>query len=232
MADKAKNKPQAEEPQVEVQEVKGDNSLNLDFLKKYQAFIYGGAAVLVLAIVGVLFFRDQQQKKNEQALAEMYRAVNFFEQDSLNLAVNGRAGEITGLTEITEEYGGTKAGNLAQYYVGIAHIREGRLDEGIDALESFKKGDNLVSMSAYTALAFAYEDKGETEKAAGLFVKAAETPAKTERYTPLLYLHAGRCYETAGKPEKALKLYEYIKENYPSSPEGLRIEKYIGRASR
>ncbi len=231
MADKPNKKEIQEELDLETQENVNDtlSAGTFDFIKKYQQYIYIGLGVLVLAIAGVVFFNEQQKSKNEEAFNEMFHATQQFEADSIDLALNGRAGEFMGLQEIADDYGSTDAGNLAKYYVGVGYLQQGRLDEGLDALESFSKGDNLLSMAAYSALAFGYEDKGDVSKAANYFEKAANTPSANDRYTPYLLMQAARCYETLNEPDKARKLYEKIRDQYPLSAEGSRVEKYLAR---
>ena len=43
-------------------------------------------------------------------------------------------------------------------------------------------------------------------------------------------MKAAELYELNGKYSDALKLYERIKEEYPTSTEGSSIDKYIARA--
>ena len=43
-------------------------------------------------------------------------------------------------------------------------------------------------------------------------------------------MKAAELYEMNGKYADALKLYEQIKEEYPTSTEGSSIDKYIARA--
>jgi hypothetical protein len=44
-----------------------------------------------------------------------------------------------------DEYSGTDAGNLANYYAGIAYLNTGKYTEAIDYLSKFKSDDIVLS---------------------------------------------------------------------------------------
>jgi tetratricopeptide (TPR) repeat protein len=48
-------------------------------------------------------------------------------------------------------------------------------------------------------------------------------------HSPIYLMKAGIIYESEGKYEDALKLYEKIQDKYPESNEGRSIEKNIAR---
>ena len=79
----------------------------------------------------------------EEAQEEMFMAEKYFGQDSMNLAIYGD-GNYPGFLAITEDYSGTKAANLAQYYLGISYLRTGQFEAAIDALEDFSSDDMMV----------------------------------------------------------------------------------------
>ncbi|MEO0472003.1 MAG: tetratricopeptide repeat protein, partial [Bacteroidota bacterium] len=110
-------------------------------------------------------------------------------------------------------------------------VRQGLIDDGVDYLQSVSAGDNMLGMSTAMALGFAYEEQGDHEKAASTFESAANIPAENDQTSPTMLFNAGRNYELAGNLSKARSLYQKIKEVYPNSSEGLRIDKYLGRVS-
>ncbi|MDX2245569.1 MAG: tetratricopeptide repeat protein [Bacteroidia bacterium] len=200
------------------------------FVVKNRNLVLVGVAIVALVIAGVIGYNVMRSGKNTEASSEMFQAVKYFEADSLDLALNGD-GQALGFLDIVDEYSGTDAANVANFYLGAIYNQKGDLESSREYLEKVSLGDNLFSMSVLSALAFVYEDLGNPDKAASLFEKAAYTPGENEATTPTMLLNAGRNYEAAGKPEKALDLYEKIKEDFPTSTEGLNIDKYIGRVS-
>ena len=216
--------------QAEIQEVEREPQSAADLLSKYRNYIFIGVGVLALLVIAAVWLGGMSGKKNTEAHEQMFRAVNYFEADSMDLALNGDS-EYPGLLDIIDDYGSTGAGNLAKYYAGIAYLKKGDADSGVSYLKKFNKGDNMASVSAYMALGFAHEELNEPGAAAGYFEKAARAVSANKMTTPTMLLNAGRNYEAAGNPSKALQIYKEIKSKYPQSSEGTNIDKYIGRAS-
>lgn len=231
MAEKLKNKKsQVEEDEIIYEEAGKKTSnvvTNVDgasFLKKYQNYILGG----LLAIVAIVFlgsrmgwFGDNSEKV-AQDNADMITPTHYFEMDSMNRA-------ITMFTELEGGMSSSKGENLVRYYLGSAYLSIGNYDEAISFLEDYKKNNSLLSAGAYAALGYAYEEKNEFETAASFFEKAAEMPEENEASTPWLFMEAGRCYESVGNKEAALKLYNRIKYEYGNSEEAQYIDRFIGR---
>ncbi|MEZ4828066.1 MAG: tetratricopeptide repeat protein [Bacteroidia bacterium] len=201
-----------------------------EFVVKNRNLLLIGVGVIAIVIAAVVGYNAMRSGKHTEASSEMFQAVKYFEADSFDLALNGD-GLALGLLDIADDYSGTDAANLANFYIGSIYAKKGDLESAREYLEKVSLGDNLFSMSTLSALAFVYEDLGNPEKAASLFERAAFTPAENEALTPAMLLNAGRNYEAAGKPSKALDLYEKIKKDFPTSSEGLNIDKYIGRVS-
>ncbi len=231
----AKNKVVVEEQELELEEVvesSEDSGLGnnaSEFFQKNKLYIIGIGVVLV-GVLGYFIWNSMNDSKNKEAAVAGYQAVYHWEKDSLQKALKGD-GSAEGLESIINQYGGTKEGNMAKYRAGIAALKEGRTEEGIQLLKDFSKGDNLVSASAYMALGFAHEDLGKSLEAAEYFEKAADvTSEKDDAIRPMMLKLAGEAYEEAGKKDKAVDLYKKIKEKYPNSQEGQTIDKYLGRA--
>jgi hypothetical protein len=57
--------------------------------------------------------------------------------------------------KIADEYSGTDAGNLANYYAGMAYLNTGKYNEAIDYLNKFKSDDIVLSGLATVGDAYA-----------------------------------------------------------------------------
>jgi tetratricopeptide (TPR) repeat protein len=227
MAKKVKTELELEEVLVEKNPV--SHTTSHDFLQKYKMplFAIGGVLLLAAGYFGWSAFRNSG---TEEAGNASYNAVYYWEKDSLKKSLDGD-GVNMGLKEIASSYSGNAIGNQAKYMAGIAALKDGKPEEAIEYLESFSKGDNLVSASAYMALGFANEDLGKQAEAASFFEKAAGMYGeKDDQLRPTLLKLAGEAYEAAGNKSKALGIYNTIKDKYPNSEEGKVIDKYIGRA--
>ncbi|HEX2899128.1 MAG TPA: tetratricopeptide repeat protein [Bacteroidia bacterium] len=186
------------------------------FTEKYRNLLLIGG-VAIAAVVGYFIYNwSQRDQVNAEAQAEMAMSVLYYEQDSVNKAINGD-GQNTSLLDIVEDFGGTDAGNMGKYYLGTAYLKAGNLDEGIATLEEYKKTHSMISAAALGALGYAYEQKGDFEGAAKNYEEAAHTPEDNMYSTPLYLMHAARNLESGNKTEEALKVYKEIKEKFPLS---------------
>src|ERR1017187_2863819 len=102
-----------------------------DFFNNNRKLVtYGGIGLGVL-ILGVGYYFYSNSGKEEEAANAIFKAERYYEQDSVKLALKGD-GYATGMNDVAEEYGGTKAGQDAHYYIGMAKLHEGKYDEAID----------------------------------------------------------------------------------------------------
>lgn len=187
-----------------------------------------GLAVLVVLVGAAWLGRMYLSKKNDEAQSQMFQAQKYLEMDSLNLALNGD-GNYLGFADIASEYKFTKAGNLARYSAGICNLHLGNYEEAIRYLDKYSKKDKVIGSIAIGATGDAYVELGNTEKGIAKYLEAADF-ADNQFNTPLYLMKAAELYEMSGKYAEALKLYQRIKDKYPSSTEGVTIDKYIARA--
>jgi len=195
--------------------------------QNYKPLLIGLAAVVVL--VGLFWLAKLYlTKRNDEAQSQMYQAQKYLELDSINLALNGD-GNYLGFLEIAKEYKFTRAGNLARYGAGICNLHLGNFQEAIDFLNKYSKKDKVIGSIALGATGDAYVELGNTAKAITKYLEAAEF-GENSFNTPLFLMKAAELYELDGKYADALKIYEQIKAEYPTSTEGSSIDKYIARA--
>jgi hypothetical protein len=92
------------------------------------------------------------------------QATNGVASDSLyKLSLNGSEGKF-GFIKIADEYSGTDAGNLANYYAGMAYLNTGKYNEAIDYLNKFKSDDIVLSGLATGAIGDAYAEDNKPKK--------------------------------------------------------------------
>lgn len=192
---------------------------------KIISIIFGAAVVVALLLLAT--HRFYSLPREAKAQEQMFVAEQYFEKDSFNVAINGD-GNFPGFLDIIDNYGRTKAGKLAKYYVGVSNLHLGKYQEAIDYLESFKTDDLLLAPVALGATGDAYCELGNKEKAVKLYMEAAELNPNAFS-SPIYYLKAGNLYETLGSKDKALAAYKVIKDKYAESTEGRSIDKYIAR---
>jgi tetratricopeptide (TPR) repeat protein len=208
-----------------------------EWVEKNQKIILGVVGAIALVTLGYFAYNKfVVEPKEADANEQMFVAQENFKKatesegkkaDSLyTLALKGAEGKF-GFTKLASEYSGTKAGNLANYYAGIASLNTGKYDDAIKYLSDFKASDKILSAIAIGATGDANSQKGKLKEALELYVKAAESN-KNEFTTPLYLLKAGKVALSTGDKASALKYFIEIKENYDNSPENQGIDALIG----
>jgi tetratricopeptide (TPR) repeat protein len=184
-----------------------------------------GVSVVIALIVGG-YFGFQYYKDNQEAEAqrEMFQAVYYFEADSLDLALKGD-GNSLGLINIIEDYGMTQAAKLANYYAGVAYLKQGKFDVARLYLEDFSSNDLLVQARAYSLIGDTYMEEEKYEDAAKYYEKAADY--KPNKYfTPTYLMKAALAFEKSNQADKAKDAYDKIITEYWDSQEVQNARKY------
>lgn len=197
------------------------------FLKK-NSKVFGGVLIVALLLIGgILFFQINSQNQNEKAQAEMFQAVYFFEQDSIEFALNGD-GINKGFLSIVEDYPRTDAANLANFYIGSIYLSEKKFKEALDYLEDFSANDYLVQPKAYSLMGDANLELGNTDAAISNYTKAARTN-ENKFMTPKYLAKLAVAQEEAGKIAEAIATYTEIEEKYFESYEYTAARKHKAR---
>ncbi|OXG08875.1 tetratricopeptide repeat protein [Flavobacterium araucananum] len=208
-----------------------------DWVAKNQKIIIGLVAGIAVATIGYLAYQKFiEAPKQDEAANEMFVAQQNFDKatsgvasDSLyKLALNGSEGKF-GFVKIADEYSGTDAGNLANYYAGMAYLNTGKFDDAIKYLGNFKSKEAIVNALAIGGIGDAYSQKNQQKEALDYYVKAAESN-KNDFTTPRFLLKAGKTALALGQKEDALKYFTDIKENYDTTPEAASVDVLIGLA--
>lgn len=204
--------------------------------QKYIFMVVGAIALIVLAYLGYQKFI--QEPKEQEASNEMFKAQQYFDnavngnstlRDSLyTLALNGGEGKY-GFLQIIDNYGGTKAANLSNYYAGFAYLNMNKYQEAIDYLDKFKSDDEVLGPLAIGGIGDAFSQLGQMEEALSYYKKAAS--AKSNEYTtPRFLLKAGITAISLNKADEAITYLERIKDEFSKSVEANQVDVHLGRA--
>jgi len=194
--------------------------------QKWIVRVITGILVIVAIFIGIKRF--YLIPIEEEAHSQMYVAEQYFEVDSFNLALYGD-GNYSGFLQIIEDYGITKASNLAKYYAGISFLKSGQYEDAIEYLTKFKSKDIMVAPVATGAIGDAYVELGDIKKGLDYYLKAAGL-SDNNFTAPMYLMKAGLVYENLGEFDNALELYERIRRDYPDYSRSNNIEKYITRS--
>lgn len=197
------------------------------FLKKNSKVLGGVLIAAVILIGGILFFQINNANQNEKAQEEMFQAVYFYEQDSLDFALNGD-GINNGFLKIVEEYPRTDAANLANFYIGSIYLSERNFSDAITYLEQFSADDYLVRAKAEALLGDAYLESGNVDKAISNYEKASSYEPN-KYFTPKYLFKLAVAYEEAGRTQDAIEAYAEIEEKYFESYEFAAARKHKAR---
>lgn len=243
-------KPKTKEEEVEIQEENSTTaevfntldegaSKTEEWVAANQKYIFGfvgAVAFIVLAYLGYQKFI--QEPKEQEAANEMFQAQKYFDnavngnstlKDSLyTLALKGGEGKY-GFIDIIDNYGGTKAANLAQYYAGFAYLNMNKYQEAIDYLDKFKSDDEMLEPLALGGIGDAFVQLNQMEEGLSYYEKAANA-RNNEFTTPKFLLKAAITAISLNKADVAIKHLERIKEEYSKSPEANQVDVHLGRA--
>ncbi len=187
---------------------------------------------LLLLVAGGYAYKYLVMDKNEVAAAELIVAAqdNFAgEAPNYDLALNGDEAA-AGFLAVVEQYGSTKAGNLAKHYAGICYLHLGDLEKAAEYLAKYKAVRGLaaevVNAQNLGLQGDVAVEQGDYAKAAKFFAKAVK--ASENNYTTPLYLYKqGLALTAAGKAEAAKACYKTITEKYSNSVEAREAEKLL-----
>lgn len=188
----------------------------------------GLVALIVLVAGAFYYFRYYMPQLETEAASQLFMAERYFEKDSMDKVLKGD-GKYSSAPDVADEYGNTKAGNLAKYYSGRAYMSKDEFKKALEYLEDANFTDEILAAMVIGLQADCYSELGEIAKAADTYMKAAQK--RENLYTSPMYLmKAGLHFEEVKKWEEAVKAYTMIKDKYKESRQSQLSMKYIARA--
>lgn len=208
------------------------------FLKYRKPILIAIAAIVVVVLAIFLFKNFYLEPRAQKASTELAKGQQYLDAEQYDKALNGDKATFAGFLKIADEYSNTDAGNLANLYAGICYAQQKKWNEALKSFEAYSTSDDaLVAPAAINALAAAYANTNQLDKAVDTYKKAADVADKRAQgginnsLSPQFLLYAADILNQQGKKDEALKIYQDIKKKYVNAPVQQEIDKYIERAS-
>ena len=201
-----------------------------------QSYILGVIGVIAVGVLGYLGYIQFVQKPQEATAAnELFYPQQYFDQavnatqakDSLfTLALNGAEGKY-GLLDITTEYAGTKAANLAHYAAGVSFLNLQKYPEAIAQLEDFSSDDAILGSLAKGNIGDAFMQLDQVSEALSYYEKAINH-STNEFTTPKFLQKAAVAAIVLGSKDKAATFLARIELEFPNSLEAQSVDAQLG----
>lgn len=197
-----------------------------EWVAKNQSWIFGIVGVALVAVLGYWAYGKYIiEPKQKKAVVEMTQAQSFFElaentegkmSDSLyGLALNGGNGQF-GFIDIIDRYSGTDAANLAQYYAGVAYLKQKDYPNAIKHLDKFKGSKSILKPFSLGAIGDAFAQLGQDNDALSYYEQAFK--ANSNEFTTPKYLYkAALMAIKLNKNDLAKKYLDRIENEFKDS---------------
>ncbi|NJM78652.1 MAG: tetratricopeptide repeat protein [Flavobacterium sp.] len=206
-----------------------------EWVAKNQKLILGIVGAIALVTIGYLAYNKfVVEPKAEAGLNDIYQAQAFFNEalsntqnpDSLfNLALKGGEGKL-GLLNLADQYSGSAAGNLANYYAGMSYMHLKDFKNAEKFLLAYKSDDMVTNALALGALGDAYSELNKVDAAIEYYKKAADAN-ENDFTTPKFLMKAAQLAYLNNKKAEANAIFKTIKEKYETSREAQNIDALI-----
>jgi len=201
--------------------------------------IYIGSAIIVLLVGWTIYKYMFKLPKEEKANDIVFVTQKYFGEFSnaadsnkiklATLVLNGD-GMNPGALKIINNYSGTAAANLCEYYAGACYLHIGQFDKAIKYLKDFDAdGASQIKSRAYGMIADADAELNKNDDALSYYKKAADVNAKDDYTSSEFLFKAALFAETTGKTKEAIDLFKKIKTDYPLSEKAANADRYLAR---
>jgi len=198
-----------------------------EFVQKYQKVISIALLGIVVVVGGIFLMRYMKTNKNADAQADIFQAQFYFEQDSLDLALNGD-GRSLGFLNIIDIYSKTDAANLSNFYAGVIYLKQRDYASAVSHLENFSTNEDIVQARAYSLIGDAYMEQGNFSNAASQYGNASKE-ADDKFFSPTYLIKQSLAYEKMTDYPAAIASLDKIIDEYYGAAEYSDAKKHKAR---
>lgn len=210
------------------------------FWAKYNKPIsYIGSVIVILFVGWMIYkymFKVPEQEKADKVVfvTQKYFAEFSTATDSAKIllatkVLNGD-GTTPGALRIINEYSGTPAANLCEYYAGTCYLQLGQFAKSIKYLKDFDaNGADQIKSRALGMMGDASAELNKNDDALDYYQKAANVNEK-DTYTSSEFLFRAALFaQSIGKQKEAIDLFKKLKTEYPLTEKAADADKYLAR---
>ncbi|MBO72470.1 MAG: hypothetical protein CMD35_02525 [Flavobacteriales bacterium] len=169
----------------------------------------------IVVLIGGYFLYNNwvAEPAEKEGYDAIWPAQQSFEQDSLEKAI-----EL--FSEVAEDHSGTKAGNLANLYSGLALLKKSQFDDALVSFENFDASGKLFPGLKLGLIGDCHSEMGNIEEAVANYKKSAKL-LDSKSVSPYYLKKAGILLEQNDEVEAAIEVYElalstYLKDAQPA----------------
>ena len=200
---------------------------------------YIGTALIVL-VAGFFIYKYMfQVPKNEKANDIVFVTQKYFA-DFTNATDSSKAliaakvlngdGVNPGALKIMNDYSGSDAANLCEYYAGACYLHLGQFDKAIKYLKSFDAdGATQIKSRSLGMLGDASAELNKNDDALSYYKKAATVNEKDDFTSSEFLFRAALFADATGKTKDAIDLFKKLKTNYPLSEKAADADRYLAK---
>ncbi len=201
--------------------------------------MYIGSAIIVLILGWTIYKYMFQVPKEEKANDIVFVTQKYFSDftnatDSSKTLLAAKVlngdGANPGALKIINNYSGTDAANLCEYYAGACYLNLGQFDKAIKFLKNFDAGGaNQIKSRAYGMMGDASAELNKNDDALSYYKKASDVNTKDEYTSSEFLFRAALFAETTGKTKEAIDLFKKIKSDYPLTEKASNVDRYLAK---
>jgi len=211
-----------------------------DFWARYNKPISYIGSIIIIVFIGWMvykyMFKVPAQEKADKIVFVTQKYFSEFTAatDSSKIlmatkVLNGD-GRNPGALRIINEYSGTPAANLCEYYAGACYLQLGQFAKSIKYLKDFDaNGANQIKSRALGMMGDASAELNKNDDALDYYQKAANVNEK-DTYTSSEFLFRAALFaQSVGKQKEAIDLFKKVKTEYPLTERAADVDRYLAK---
>ena len=200
---------------------------------------YIGSAIIILFAAWMVYKYMFKIPKEEKADKIVFVTQKYFtdftnaaDSAKILLATKVLNGDGTNprALKIINQYSGTPAANLCEYYAGACYLHLGQFAKSMQYLKNFDANDaTQIESRSLGMLGDASAELNKNDDALNYYKKAATVNEKDEFTSSEFLFRAALFAQSTGKTKEAIDLFKKIKTNYPLSQKASDVDKYLAK---